>query len=124
VSAGILWTNLHLLFWLSLFPFASAWVGETHGAATPTAAYGIVLMMAGVAYLLLERAIIARHGKGSVLAEAVGPDWKGRLSAVAYLISIPLAYVNPWISNTIYAAVAVMWVVPDRRIERALANHE
>jgi uncharacterized membrane protein len=124
VSAGILWSNLHLLFWLSLFPFATAWVGENHVAATPTAVYGFVLLMAAIAYYILQSAIIAQQGPNSLLAQAVGRDWKGKLSPALYLTAIPLAFVSPWISNGLYAFVALLWLIPDRRIERALANLE
>ncbi len=123
VSGGILWANLHLLFWLSLVPFATAWMGENHLASTPTAVYGFVLLMAAVAYWILQRAIIARQGRESLLAAAIGKDWKGNLSPVLYLSAIPLAFVSPWIANGIYVTVAFMWLVPDRRIERALAQH-
>ena len=122
VNGGILWANLHLLFWLSLFPFATGWMGENHVSATPTAAYGFVLLMAAIAYYILERAIIARQGRDSLLAAAVGADWKGKLSPVLYLIAIPLSFVNPWIASSIYVFVALLWLVPDPRIERALAR--
>src|SRR5882762_924328 len=118
VSGGILWANLHLLFWLSLFPFTTAWMGENHLAPTPTAVYGFVLLMAAIAYYLLERAIIAKQGPGSLLASAIGSDWKGKLSPVLYLSAIPLAFVHPWIANGLYLLVALLWLVPDRRIER------
>jgi uncharacterized membrane protein len=121
VSGGILWANLHLLFWLSLFPFATGWMGENHLASTPTAAYGFVLLMAALAYYVLERAIIARQGPNSLLAAAVGADWKGKLSPILYLIAIPLSFVNAWIASSIYVLVALLWLVPDSRIERALA---
>ena len=124
VSAGILWSNLHLLFWLSLFPFATAWVGENHLAPAPTAAYGVVLMLAGIAYYILQCAIIARGGRNSLLATALGRDWKGKLSPALYLAAVPLAFVNPWISNGLYAFVALIWLVPDRRIERALQREQ
>ena len=124
VSAGILWANLHLLFWLSLFPFATGWMGENHFTPMPTAAYGVVLLLAGVAYYLLQLAIIARHGPQSVLAKAVGRDWKGKLSLVVYLVAIPLAFASPWISNALYVLVALWWLIPDRRIERALGQSE
>ena len=120
VSGGILWANLHLLFWLSLFPFATGWVGENHVAPTPTAVYGFVLLMAAVAYYILERAIIAREGRDSLLAAAVGFDWKGKLSPVLYFVAIPLAFMSPQISHAIYVFVAFLWLVPDPRIERAL----
>ena len=123
VSAGILWANLHLLFWLSLFPFATAWMGENHFAATPTATYGFVLLMAAMAYWVLQRAIIARQGRESLLAAAIGRDWKGNLSPVLYLLAIPLAFVSPWVANGLFVLVAALWFIPDRRIERALAEH-
>ncbi|MEP7364393.1 MAG: TMEM175 family protein [Acidobacteriota bacterium] len=122
VSAGILWANLHLLFWLSLFPFSTAWIGENHVAALPVAAYGFVLLMAALAYFLLQRAILAKEGRNSVLAEALGSDWKGKLSPALYLCAIPLAFVNPWIASGIYIFVALLWLIPDRRIERVLAK--
>jgi uncharacterized membrane protein len=124
VSGGILWANLHLLFWLSLFPFATGWSGENHLTSTPTAAYGCVLFMAGCAYWILQRTIIAHQGSESLLAAAVGKDWKGKLSPALYLAAIPLAFVNPWISQGIYVLVAIIWFVPDRRIERALLKTE
>jgi len=120
VSGGILWANLHLLFWLSLFPFATGWVGENHLAATPVAVYGFVLLMAGTAYKILQQTIIARQGRDSVLARAVGGDWKGILSPLCYLAAIPLAFVNVSISISLYVFVALLWLVPDRRIERVL----
>ena len=122
VSGGILWANLHLLFWLSLFPFATGWVGENHFAPMPTAAYGMVLLMAGMAYYVLQLTIIARQGPDSLLKKALGRDWKGKLSPLLYLAAIPLAFVQPWISNGIYLVVALMWFVPDRRIERVLVT--
>jgi uncharacterized membrane protein len=120
VSAGILWANLHLLFWLSLFPFSTAWMGENHAAPVPTAVYGAVLLMAAIAYYLLQCAIIAREGRHSLLAAALGRDWKGKLSPAVYVAAIPLAFVSPWIASGLYALVALWWLVPDRRIERAL----
>jgi uncharacterized membrane protein len=122
VSGGILWANLHLLFWLSLFPFSTGWIGENHLASTPTAAYGFVLLMAGIAYYVLQRLIIVDQGPHSLLAAAIGRDWKGKLSPLAYLAAIPLAFVSPWIATAIYTAVALAWLIPDRRIERILAN--
>jgi len=124
VSGGILWANMHLLFWLSLFPFATSWIGENHVAPIPTAAYGFVLLMAALAYFILERAIIAKQGRDSFLADAVGVDWKGKLSPALYFMAIPLAFLNPWISICVYIFVALMWLVPDPRIERKLENHE
>jgi len=122
VSGSILWANLHLLFWLSLFPFATAWIGEIHVGPTPTATYGVVLLMAALAYYVLQRAIIAQQGRDSLLAQAIGCDWKGKLSPVIYLAAIPLAFVSPWIAIALYAFVALLWLIPDRRIERALAK--
>jgi uncharacterized membrane protein len=121
VDGRILWANLYLLFWLSLFPFVTHWAGETSFAAVPIAVYGVVLLMAGFAYSLLVRALIARHGPDSVLAAAIGSDSKGNLSLVVYIMAILLAAVNRWVSFALYVAVAVLWLVPDRRIERALA---
>ena len=120
VSAGVLWANLHLLFWLSLFPFSMAWIGQNHIAPTPSAAYGFVLLMAAVAYYVLQRAIIAQQGSNSLLASALGPDWKGKLSPVIYLTAIPLAFLSPWIANGLYIFAALLWLIPDRRIERVL----
>lgn len=120
VTGGILWANLHLLFWLSLFPFTTGWIGENHLAATPTAIYGFVLLMAAVAYYLLQRAIIQQQGPDSLLARALGGDWKGKLSPILYFLAIPLAFFSPLISTALYAIVAVLWFLPDRRIEHAL----
>ena len=122
VTGGILWANLYLIFWLTLFPFTSAWVSQHFDAATPSAVYGVVLLMAGIAYYILQNAIIRVQGPDSLLARAVGRDWKGRLSPLIYLAAIPLAYVNPWISDGLYTAVAFLWLVPDRRIERILTD--
>ena len=122
VSGGVLWANLHLLFWLSLFPFSTAWMGENHLAPTPTAAYGVVLLMAAIAYYVLQHAIIVNQGAGSLLKSAIGRDWKGKLSPLCYLAAIGLAFVSPWIASGIYTFVAMMWLIPDRRIERALEN--
>jgi uncharacterized membrane protein len=120
VSGGILWANLHLLFWLSLVPFVTGWMGENLFAALPAALYGLVLLLAGLAYLVLQKAIVARQGNDSVLAGALGPDRKGKLSLVLYVVGIGLAFVSPWLAAGIYALVAAMWLVPDRRLERAL----
>jgi uncharacterized membrane protein len=120
VSGGVLWANLHLLFWLSLVPFVTGWMGENHFAPLPTAVYGAVLLLAGVAYLILQGAIIAHQGPDSKLAAVVGKDVKGKLSAALYAVAIPLAFVHQWISDAIYVLVALMWLVPDRRIERAI----
>ena len=124
VSGSILWANLHLLFWLSLFPFTTAWMGENHLAATPTAIYGFVLLMAAIAYYILQRAIIANEGRKSLLALAIGKDWKGKLSPALYLIAIPLAFVNSWIASGLYVFVALLWLIPDPRIERELEKRE
>jgi uncharacterized membrane protein len=118
VTGGILWANLHLLFWLSLFPFTTGWMGENHLAPIPTAVYGFVLLMAALAYYILQGTIITEQGKKSLLKEAVGRDWKGKLSPLFYLAGIPLAFVSPWISCALYAGMALLWLVPDRRIER------
>lgn len=122
VSAGVLWANLHLLFWLSLVPFAAAWMGETRVAPAPTAIYGVAMVGAGFAYYFLERAIIAQQGPQSLLASAVGFDWKGKLSPVCHFAAIPLAFVSTWISLGLFTFVALLWIIPDRRIERALTT--
>ena len=124
VSGGVLWANLHLLFWLSLFPFATGWMGENHFAPWPSAAYGAVLLMAAFAYLILERTIIACDGPNSLLKTAVGRDWKGKLSPLIYLTAIASTFWSPWIAQLCYVAVALIWLVPDRRIERALGMRE
>ena len=124
VSGPILWANLHLLFWLSLVPFATSWMGENQFAPAPTALYGVPLLMAGIAYWLLQRAIVAKHGRKSLLAVAVGRDLKGNLSPILYMIAIPSAFLHVWIAGSIYIFVALMWLLPDRRIERALREQE
>ena len=124
VSGGILWANLHLLFWLSLFPFTTGWMGENELAAIPTAVYGFVLLMAAIAYYILERAIIAREGHDSLVAQAVGGEWKGIISFVLYIAAIPLAFVSPWIAAGLYVFVALLWLVPDPRIARKLENRK
>jgi uncharacterized membrane protein len=124
VSGGILWANLHLLFWLSLFPFTTAWIGENHLATIPTAIYGFVLLMAAIAYEILERVIIAKQGRESFLARAVGKDWKGKLSPAVYLAAIPLAFVSSWAATVLYIFVALLWLIPDPRIEKALEKRE
>ncbi len=123
VSGAILWANLHLLFWLSLVPAATAWMGETYFASLPTALYGVPLLMAALAWLILQRAIIAADGRSSVLAAALGKDWKGKVSFALYVAAIALAFALPWASWAIYAVVASMWLVPDTRIARALQHH-
>ena len=124
ITGGILWANLHLLFWLSLFPFTTGWMGENHLAPMPTAVYGFVLLMAAIAYYVLQSAIIAQQGQNSILAAAVGKDRKGKLSPVCYLAAIPLAFLSPWLASGLYVFVALLWLVPDRRIERVLAKRE
>jgi uncharacterized membrane protein len=120
VTGGILWANLHLLFWLSLFPFTTAWAGENHLAPTPMAVYGLVLLMAAIAYYILERAIIRHQGRESILGQAIGNRWKENVSPLCYLAAIPLAFVSVWISISLFVLVAILWLVPDRRIERVL----
>jgi uncharacterized membrane protein len=122
VEGGELWANLHLHFWLSLVPFVTAWMGENHFAAAPTAAYGVVLLLAAIAYWLLQRAILTCEGSESLLAEAVGRDLKGKLSPVFYVAAIVATQIHPWISLTLYAVVALIWLIPDRRIERVVAR--
>lgn len=124
VSGPMLWANLHLLFWLSLFPFTTAWMGENHFAAAPSAVYGLVLTMAAFAYRILQQSIIASQGKNSLLQKAIGRDWKGKLSPLLYLVAIPAAFASPWIAQVIYVLVAFIWLVPDRRIENALASEK
>jgi uncharacterized membrane protein len=118
VDGRVLWANLHLLFWLSLVPFATAWMGESHLAPLPTALYGVILVGAGVAYLILQRSIIRCDGASSELRIAVGRDLKGKASAVAYCVAVALTFVQPWLSAIVYVCVAFMWLVPDPRIER------
>jgi uncharacterized membrane protein len=124
VNGSILWANLHLLFWLSLFPFTTGWLGENHLATMPAAVYGLVLLMAAIAYYILQRAIIAQQGPQSLLASAIGSDWKGKLSPLIYLVAMLVAFVRPLASTVLYALVALIWLVPDRRIERVVSNHE
>ncbi len=124
ISGGILWANLHLLFWLSLFPFTTAWIGESHVAAIPTAIYGFVLLMAAIAYYVLERTIIAKQGRESLLALAVGKDWKAKICLALYLAGIPLAFVSSWIASALYVFAALLWLIPDSRIERELEKRE
>lgn len=124
VTGGILWANLHLLFWLSLMPFVTGWMGENHFAALPTALYGVVLLFAGIAYYVLEQAIIRSQGPDSRLKAAVGSDLKGKISVVIYLVAIPLAFVQQVFADALYVAVALMWLVPDKRIEQRLGVEE
>jgi uncharacterized membrane protein len=122
VNGRVLWANLHLLFWLSLLPFATGWVGENHFAALPVALYGLVLLCAAIAYYILTRTLISLHGQDSVLAIALAEDFKDKVSLVSYGIAILLAFVNPWIACGIYILMAVLWLIPDRRIERILTS--
>ncbi len=124
VTGAMLWANLHLLFWLSLIPFTTAWMGENHFGSAPSAAYGLVLLMAGVAYWILQQLIIASQGAQSILKEAVGEDLKGKLSPVVYAVAVICALRWPWVAQCLYALVALMWLIPDRRIERTLSRHE
>ena len=122
INGKILWANLHLLFWLSLIPFATGWMGENHFAPLPTALYGVVLLCAAIAYTLLQHLIIKHHGSNHILAAAVGRDWKGKISLACYLAAIPLAFVNQWISDALYITVAAIWLIPDRRIESRMSE--
>jgi uncharacterized membrane protein len=122
VSGKVLWANLHLLFWLSLFPFVTGWMGENHFAPAPTALYGVVMLLAAIAYWILLRAILAVQRPHSLLAAAVGRDFKGKLSPLLYLIAIPSAFIREWIAGGLYVIVALMWLIPDRRIERRLSS--
>lgn len=122
VNGRILWSNLHLLFWLSLIPFVTAWMGENDFASMPVALYGFVLLMAACAYYILAHALVAKHGRESKLAVALGKDFKGKISVLIYAAAIPLAFVQSWISLALYVSVAVMWLIPDRRIERVLID--
>ena len=124
VTGAVLWANLHLLFWLSLVPFVTGWMGENHFAPAPTALYGAVLLLAAIAFTILQRTILASEGPGSLLATAVGTDLKGKLSPVLYLIAIPLSFVEDAVAGALYVIVALMWLIPDRRIERVLASRQ
>ncbi len=124
VNAAMMWANLHLLFWLSLFPFVTGWMGENHFTPAPTALYGAVMLLAAIAYYILQSVIIAEQGCDSKLAAAIGRDLKGKLSPVIYAIAIAVAFFRPWISCALYVLVALMWLVPDRRIERVLAERK
>jgi uncharacterized membrane protein len=124
VTGGMLWANLHLLFWLSLFPFATGWMGENHFTAAPTVLYGVVLLMAGIAYYLLQQTIIRAQGEGSLLKKAIGSDWKGKLSPVLYLIAIVATLRSPRVAQAVYVVAALIWLIPDRRIESVLPPHE
>ena len=120
VTGGMLWANLHLLFWLSLLPFATGWMGENHFAAPPTVLYGVVLLMAGVAYYLLQQTIIHAQGRDSILRKAVGRDWKGKVSLALHIVAIGLGLLSPRIADAVFVAVALLWLIPDRRIENLL----
>ena len=122
VSASMLWANLHLLFWLSLFPFTTGWMGENHFATWPVVIYGANLLAAAAAYTILVQTIIRNHGQDSDIAKAIGSDFKGKVSLAAYLAAVAVAFFNPWISGGLYIAVALLWFVPDRRIERMMKN--
>ncbi len=120
IDGRILWANLHLLFWLSLFPFATAWMGENHFATWPVSLYGAVLLLAAIAYTILTRALISVHGHNAILASAVGRDFKGKISLAIYAAAIPLAFVSSWLAFSLYVLVAIMWLVPDQRIEKTI----
>jgi uncharacterized membrane protein len=122
INGKILWANLHLLFWLSLIPFATGWMGENHFAPLPTAAYGVVLLFSAIAYTILQAMIVAQQGANARLEAAVGKDMKGKLSLAFYVLAIPLAFVHQWISDGLYVLVALMWLIPDRRIESKLSQ--
>ncbi len=124
VSGPVLWANLHLLFWLSLFPFATGWMGENHFGAMPSALYGVVLLMAAIAYWVLQQTIISTEGPTSVLKSAVGGDWKGKLSPIVYLLAIVSTFWVKWIAQALYVLIALIWLIPDRRIERAMQRNE
>jgi uncharacterized membrane protein len=120
INGPIMWANLHLLFWQSLIPFVTGWMGENHFDALPTALYGVVLLMSAIAYTILQTAIIRKQGRDSLLAGAIGRDCKGKFSLICYCLAIGLAFVNQWLADALYVLVAVMWLIPDRRIERML----
>jgi uncharacterized membrane protein len=123
VTGGVLWANLHLLFWLSLLPFVTGWMGENHFAAVPSAFYGGVLFAAAIAYWILQQAIIAAQGSEARLKVALGSDWKGKLSPVVYVVGIVSTFFVPWVAEVLYVVAALVWLVPDRRIERSLGEH-
>ena len=122
VNGAILWANLHLLFWLSLVPFVTGWMGENDFASAPTAAYGVILLLAAIAYLLLQHAILRQEGPDSTLGAAVGSDRRGKISPLIYAIAIPVAFLHPWMAGALYVAGALMWLVPDRRIEQRVSH--
>ena len=121
VTGLMLWANLHLLFWLSLIPFTTGWMGENHFAPAPVALYGLVLLFSAIAYRILQQSIIASQGRESVLKKAIGSDWKGKLSLVLYAAAVPMAFVSRWVSLALYLLIAISWLVPDKRIEKALS---
>ena len=123
VTGSILWANLHLLFWLSLVPFVTGWMGENHFSSNPMALYGFILLMSGIAYFILQGRIIKNQGKDSILSKAIGNDFKGKLSPVLYIIAIASSWISQWISGGLYVLVALMWLIPDARIERAISNN-
>jgi uncharacterized membrane protein len=123
VNGRVLWANLHLLFWLSLVPFVTAWIGETHFAQVPVALYGINLLLTAIAYTILVQCLLTLHGPDSLLANALGSDFKGKISIVCYVIAIPLAFFKAWLAFSIYVLVAIVWLAPDRRIERKMATN-
>ncbi|MDA8377858.1 MAG: TMEM175 family protein [Planctomycetia bacterium] len=124
INSAMMWANLHLLFWLSLIPFATGWMGENHFAAVPTALYGGVLLMAAIAYFILQWSIILDQGRDSLLAGALGVDYKGKLSMLGYAAAIALAFINHWLADGLYILIAVVWLVPDQRIVRVLKDHQ
>jgi TMEM175 potassium channel family protein len=122
VNGRVLWANLHLLFWLSLIPFVTAWMGENHFAQWPVALYGIILLLAAIAYFILVRSLLTLHGPNSLLARALGADFKGKISILVCFVAVPLAFVSSWLAFAFYVLVAIMWLVPDRRIERKIIS--
>jgi len=122
INGGVMWANLHLLFWLSLVPFVTRWMGDSHFAPVPTMLYGVILLLAGLAYWLLEHAILKAEGEGSTLAAAVGSDRKTKVSVLVFAVAIPLALLHPWIAGILYACAILLWLVPDRRIEREVSR--
>jgi uncharacterized membrane protein len=122
VNGRVLWANLHLLFWLSLVPFVTAWIGETHFAPVPVALYGVILLLGAIAYTILVQSLLSLHGPESLLATALGTDFKGKISIVFYLLAIPVAFLKSWVAFALYVLVAIMWLVPDRRIERKIVT--
>jgi uncharacterized membrane protein len=119
-TSAVMWANLHLLFWLSLFPFMTGWMGQNHFSPAPTAAYGAVLLLAAIAYFILQNIIVADHGRDSKIAREIGEDWKGKLSVFLYVAGIACAFWHGWVSSVIYTLVALIWLIPDRRLERAI----